>query len=96
MNNVDSTKMKIITWLRNEGFQFEEIKDAKGRTINYYVGKYFVQNNNWRQGHTDAKAAYKRATGITLLRANQMTLDQKQDYLDWLSKYESRFVIELT
>ena len=63
------------------------VQANRGRSINYYVSKYFF-NGDYREAHNNAKLAYKESTGICLpSKADLMSMEQKKDYLDWLSKY---------
>lgn len=68
----------------------KELRNDQGRTINYYVHKYFNQlaNNNYAEAHRLAKKVYKQATGINLPKAKYMSLEQKREYLKFLSHYE--------
>lgn len=70
----------------------QEVQNDRGRTINYYVNRHFKQST-FSASHNAAKAAYARATGIVLPKyAKHFSMEQKKDYLDWLSRYESREV----
>lgn len=64
----------------------QEIQNDRGRTINYYVSKHFF-DGDYRQAHQKAKDAYRQATGYNLPdNAKNMSIDQKKDYLLFLSR----------
>lgn len=64
----------------------QEIQNDRGRTINYYVSKHFF-DGDYRKAHQKAKEAYRQATGCSLPdNAKNMSIDQKKDYLLFLSK----------
>jgi len=64
----------------------QEVQNDRGRTINYYVNKHFF-NGSYSQAHKEAKEAFRRETGIKLpSKAKMMSLDQKKEYLNFLSK----------
>lgn len=66
----------------------EEVKkDDLGRSINYYVNKLFF-TGSYPESHQIAKETYRQATGVSLPdHAKAMTLEQKTNYLKFLSKY---------
>lgn len=63
----------------------QELQNDRGRTINYYVNKHFF-TGNYRDAHNHAKNAYKQATGVDLPNAKSMSMEQKKDYLEFLSR----------
>lgn len=67
----------------------QELQNDRGRTINYYVNKYFF-DGDYAAAHNLAKATYKADTGVILPNARQMSLEQKKAYLEWLSRYEPK------
>lgn len=86
--DLEVTTQKEFKWKK------EVIQRDRGNTINYYVNLYFKRGVSFSRAHQDAKQAYYNATGISLPHyAKHMSMDQKRDYLDWLSRYE---VVELT
>lgn len=65
----------------------KELRADRGRTINYYVTRHFFEGN-YKEAHDKAKLAYKSNTGVNLPMSEKlMSLDQKKDYLNWLSKF---------
>jgi phage regulator Rha-like protein len=70
-------------------YKTQILQNNRGRTINYYVNKYFFEGN-YSLAHRKAKALYRSATGINLPdTAKMMSMEQKKDYLIWLSKYDT-------
>jgi hypothetical protein len=64
----------------------QELQNDRGRTINYYVNKHFF-TGDYREAHNRAKAAFRNATGVNLPdNAKSMSMEQKKEYLDWLSR----------
>lgn len=80
LNAISVSTKKEYKWI-------EEVKkDDIGRSINFYVGKHFL-DGDYRSAHRKAKAMYRQATGIELPdRIKSASIGQKQDYLEWLSK----------
>lgn len=77
--NLEVKTQKEYKWIK------KEVQNDRGRTINYYVNKLFF-NGNFAEAHNKAKESYKRATGISLPKTRWMSLEQKKDYLEYLSK----------
>jgi len=64
----------------------QEVKNDRGRSINYYVSKHFF-TGSYRDAHNNAKDAFRNATGVSLpSNADSMSIEQKKEYLDWLSR----------
>ena len=64
----------------------EEVQNDRGRAINYYVNKHFF-TGDYREAHNHAKEAFYNATGVKLpSNAKGMSMEQKKDYLEFLSK----------
>lgn len=73
----------------------QEVQNDRGRTINYYVNKHFFEGD-YRKAHQKAKATFRESTGIYLPeKAELMTMDQKKEYLEWLSRYNVASPAEL-
>ncbi len=66
------------------------VQNDRGRAINYYVNKYFF-NGSYQEAHNKAKDIYRQSTGYNLPnKAILMSLEQKKDYLSWLSRYQQK------
>jgi len=64
----------------------QEVQNDRGRSINYYVSKHFF-TGSYREAHNNAKDAFRNATGVSLpSNARSMSMEQKKEYLDWLSR----------
>lgn len=86
---IEVKTQKQYKWIK------QEIQNDRGRTINYYVNKYFLEGNSYSAAHTKAKEAYKKDTGLSLPSAKFMSQEQKIEYLNWLSKLSDTRIIEV-
>lgn len=64
----------------------KEVQNDRGRTINYYVNKHFF-SGSYAEAHKKAKESFREATGVDLPPiASLMSLEQKKEYLEYLSR----------
>ena len=76
---IEVKTQKDYKWLK------QEVQNDRGRTINYYVQKHFF-SGSYSEAHKKAKEFYKVNAGIALPNAKLMSLEQKKDYLEFLSR----------
>jgi len=77
----DIDKMKIS----DSRTTINELKNDTGVTINYCVRTLFLKEKNYAMAHIKAQEAYRKTTGINYPGAKKSSLQQKNDYLKWLS-----------